>query len=171
MLKQAAPQHPWLAAIVREEHEREQGQGYPNGLRSEEIHALAKILGLADIYDALICPRPYRRMFSPHEAVQELLDCQDRLGYPKLVVRELIQQLSLFPAGCRVRLSSNEVGRVILMNKQSPLRPVVEVLFDAEGQPLQTPRHVDLNTNPLVYVTASLPLEHACVTAPSENGN
>ena len=161
LLTHTAPQHPWLAVIVRDEHEREQGQGYPNGLRSAEIHELAKIVGVADMYDALISPRPYRRTFSPHEAVQELLDCQEQMGYPKPVVRTLIQQLSLFPAGCRVRLSSNETGRVIHTNDQSPLRPVVEVLNDAEGQPASPRRLVDLNTNPLLYIVASLPLQRS----------
>jgi HD-GYP domain-containing protein (c-di-GMP phosphodiesterase class II) len=170
LLTLSAPQHPWLAVIVREEHEREAGQGYPNGLRAAEIHELAKIIGVADIYDALISPRPYRRTFSPHEAVQELLDCQERQGYPKAVVRTLIQQLSLFPAGCRVRLSSNEVGRVIRCNSQSPLRPVVEVLYDADGQVIRPSRHIDLNINPLLYVTASLSLEHRTSVPSEEDG-
>jgi HD-GYP domain-containing protein (c-di-GMP phosphodiesterase class II) len=159
LLTQYAPQHPWLAKIVRDEHERENGQGYPQKLHSEDIHDLAKVIGVADIYDALISPRPYRRIFSPHEAVQELLDCQDRLGYPRPVVRALIQQLSLFPAGCWVRLSSREIGRVLQGNGLSPLRPVVEVLYDETGQPLAPNRIVDLNTNPLLYIVASLPLE------------
>ncbi len=166
LLTQYSPQHPWLAKIVREEHERENGQGYPHGLHSEEIHDLAKVIGVADIYDALISPRPYRHIFSPHEAVQELLDCQERLGYPRLVVRALIQQVSLFPAGCWVKLSSQEIGRVIQGNSRSPLRPVVEVLQDAAGQPLEPTRVVDLNSNPLLYIVASLPLELPSAVAP-----
>jgi HD-GYP domain-containing protein (c-di-GMP phosphodiesterase class II) len=171
LLTQYAPQHPWLAKIVRDEHERENGQGYPQKLRAEQIHDLAKVIGVADIYDALISPRPYRRSFSPHEAVQELLDCQDQLGYPRLVVRALIQQLSLFPAGCWVRLSSQEIGRVVQGNGRSPLRPVVEVMYDETGQPLQPPRLVDLNNNPLLYIVASLPLDHDSSGTEAKNGH
>jgi HD-GYP domain-containing protein (c-di-GMP phosphodiesterase class II) len=166
LLTQYAPQHPWLAIIVRDEHERENGQGYPRKLHSEEINDLAKVIGVADIYDALISPRPYRRIFSPHEAVQELLDCQDRLGYPRPVVRALIQQLSLFPAGCWVRLSSHEIGRVMQGNGLSLLRPVVEVLYDAAGQSLAPHRVVDLNSNPLLYIVASLPSEGPSAAVP-----
>ncbi|MBI3622326.1 MAG: HD domain-containing protein [Nitrospirae bacterium] len=169
LLMQYSPQHTWLAKIVRDEHERENGQGYPHGLHSEEIHDLAKVIGVADIYDALTSPRPYRRIFSPHEAVQELLDCQEHLGYSRPVVRALIQQLSLFPVGCWVRLSSQEIGRVVQSNSRSPLRPVVEVLHDSAGQPLASPRCVDLNTNPLLYIVSSLPLE-APASASSTNG-
>jgi len=171
LLTQSAPQHAWLSRIVREEHERDNGQGYPNGLRSEEIHGLAKVIGVADIYDALITPRPYRRTFSPHEAVQEMLDCQDRLGYPREVVRALIQQLSLFPVGCWVRLSSHETGRVIQSNTRSPLRPVVEVLHDEAGALSAPPRIVDLNQNPLLYIVASLPGEGPVAAAPTKNGD
>lgn len=171
LLTQYAPQHPWLARIVREEHERENGQGYPQKLRAEEIHDLAKVIGVADIYDALISPRPYRRTFSPHEAIQELLDCQDHLGYSRPVVRALIQQLSLFPVGCRVRLSSDEIARVIQGNNRSPLRPVVEVLCDLEGQALELPRVVDLNANPLLYIVASLPADHDAAGTAEKNGH
>jgi HD-GYP domain-containing protein (c-di-GMP phosphodiesterase class II) len=170
LLTQYVPQHPWLAKIVRDEHERENGQGYPQQLHGDEIHDLAKVIGVADIYDALISPRSYRRTFSPHEAVQELLDCQDRLGYPRPVVRALIEQLSLFPAGCWVRLSSNEIGRVIRGNSRSPLRPVVEVLFDPAGQELELHRVVDLNTNPLLYIVVSLPLDHHSSGPVTKNG-
>jgi HD-GYP domain-containing protein (c-di-GMP phosphodiesterase class II) len=166
LLTQNAPQHPWLAKIVRDEHERDNGQGYPQRLRAEEIHDLAKVIGVVDIYEALISPRPYRRIFSPHEAIQELLDCQEHMGYPRPVVRALIQQLSLFPVGCRVRLSSDEIGRVVQGNSRSPLRPVVEVLFDPAGQALELHRVVDLNANPLLYIVASLPLnDHFTGTA------
>lgn len=171
LLIQCAPQHPWLAKIVRDEHERENGQGYPQKLRADEIHDLAKVIGVADIYDALISPRPYRRTFSPHEAVQELLDCQDQLGYPRQVIRALIQQLSLFPVGCRVRLSSDEIGRVIQGNSRSPLRPVVEVLFDPAGQALELHRVVDLNTNPLLSIVASLPFDHVSTCTAAKNGH
>jgi putative two-component system response regulator len=56
--------------IIRHHHERWDGTGYPDGLKGEEIPLLARILQLADIYDALIANRPYKRAFTPEEAVQ-----------------------------------------------------------------------------------------------------
>jgi hypothetical protein len=155
LLGQYASKQPLLAQIVRQEHEREGGQGYPHKLRGDAILDLAKVIGITDIYDALITPRPYRRAFCPHGAIEELLDCQERLGYARHVVRALIQQLSLFPPGCLVQLSSQEIGRVIQTNSRSPLRPVVKVLYSGD-RPLVSPRIVDLNDNPFVYIVASL---------------
>jgi hypothetical protein len=168
LLSEQGSQYPWLAQIVRQEHEREDGQGYPNGLLSESILEAAKVIGVTDIYEALTAPRPYRRTFAPHEAVKELLDCQERMGYARHVVRALIQQLSLFPAGCWVKLSSQEIGRVIRTNSRSPLRPAVEVLYSNDGRPVDPPRLVDLNENPLLHIVTSLSPNDRPASAPTE---
>jgi putative two-component system response regulator len=56
--------------IIRHHHERFDGGGYPDGLRGEQIPLLARLLQVADIYDALISPRPYKRAFQPEEALR-----------------------------------------------------------------------------------------------------
>jgi putative two-component system response regulator len=58
--------------IIRHHHERWDGSGYPDGLKGEEIPLLARILQLADIYDALTTARPYKRALSPDEALAVL---------------------------------------------------------------------------------------------------
>jgi HD-GYP domain-containing protein (c-di-GMP phosphodiesterase class II) len=156
LLTQHAAQLPRLAQIVRQEHERERGQGYPQKLSAHEILDPAKVIGVTDVYDALITPRPYRKAFCPHEAIKELLECQERMGYARHVVRALIQQLTLFPVGCWVRLSSEEIGQVIQTNSRSPLRPVVEVFYSGDGARVGAERIVNLNDNPLVYIVSSL---------------
>jgi putative two-component system response regulator len=55
--------------IVRHHHERWDGSGYPDGLKGEEIPLLARILQIADIYDALTTVRPYKAAMSPEEAL------------------------------------------------------------------------------------------------------
>ena len=58
--------------IIRHHHERWDGTGYPDGLKGEKIPLLARILQLADIYDALTTARPYKRALSPDEALSVL---------------------------------------------------------------------------------------------------
>ena len=60
--------------IVRSHHERWDGLGYPDGLRSEQIPILARILQLADIYDALTTVRPYKGAFTPEEALAIIME-------------------------------------------------------------------------------------------------
>lgn len=63
-----------VAPIVRHHHERWDGQGYPDGLRGEEIPVGARILTAVDSYDALTSDRPYRRALPHEEAVAFLID-------------------------------------------------------------------------------------------------
>jgi putative two-component system response regulator len=56
--------------VIRHHHERWNGSGYPDGLRGQEIPKLARVLQIADIYDALVSQRPYKPSYSPREALQ-----------------------------------------------------------------------------------------------------
>jgi putative nucleotidyltransferase with HDIG domain len=61
-----------VAAIVAAHHERVDGGGYPRGLRAAEIPALARIVAVAEAYDAMTAPDSYRRPISPLEARRRL---------------------------------------------------------------------------------------------------
>ena len=66
-----------IIAIVRSEHERWDGSGYPKGLKAEEIPIGARIVAAADVYNALITDRPYRPAFSHEEAFRMLQKMRD----------------------------------------------------------------------------------------------
>jgi len=62
-----------ILPVIRHHHEKMDGSGYPDGLRGEAIPLKARVLQIADIYDALTTDRPYRGALSPEEALQTLL--------------------------------------------------------------------------------------------------
>jgi putative two-component system response regulator len=64
--------------IIRHHHERWDGSGYPDGLRGSQIPLLARIVQVADIYDALISARAYKPAFAPHEALRVMQEETDR---------------------------------------------------------------------------------------------
>ena len=74
-----------LSVLVRHHHEFYDGSGYPDGLKGEEIPLLARILTIADIYDAIATDRPYRKMMSRDDAIKELRSCAGNKLDPKLV--------------------------------------------------------------------------------------
>lgn len=67
-----------VIAAVRHHHEDYGGGGYPAGLQAEEIPLLARVIRVADAYDALISARPYRKALTPTEAREELKRCTGR---------------------------------------------------------------------------------------------
>jgi len=69
-MKTLAPVLP----IIRSHHERWDGTGYPDGLHGEEIPLLARILQIADIYDALTTARPYKPAFSHQHSIEIMLE-------------------------------------------------------------------------------------------------
>lgn len=147
VVKKAGAEYEWLAQIVRQAHERSNGQGYPGRLRGRQISEMAQILGLVDVFDALVSERPYRPRLLPHEAVRELV-VSERSTFPREILKALVEQLSVYPLGTTVRLTTGEVGTVVRVNSRYPLRPVVRV---TEGDTADG-RLVDLSLTPLVSV-------------------
>ncbi len=84
---------PWsIGPVVRHHHERYDGGGYPAGLRGEEIPILARVLCVADAYEAMIADRPYRKSLSAQGAISELKGCAGTQFDPR-VVDSLIEVL------------------------------------------------------------------------------
>jgi HD-GYP domain-containing protein (c-di-GMP phosphodiesterase class II) len=143
----------WLGNVVIQHHEREDGSGYPRGLKGDEIAEIAKIIGLADIYEALTHPRPYRpQPRYPLEVVKEIISTE-RHRFPSQLLKGFIRGLSTFPIGSWVRLNTGETARVVATNPAFPLRPIVEILADAKGGQLDPPRRVDLSLSTLLHIT------------------
>jgi len=77
---------PWpIAPIVRHHHEHYDGGGYPAGLKAEEIPSLARVLTVADAFEAMVADRPYRRGRSQHDAILELRRCSGSHFDPRVV--------------------------------------------------------------------------------------
>ncbi|NMB02759.1 MAG: HD-GYP domain-containing protein [Firmicutes bacterium] len=61
-----------VAEVTLAHHERMDGSGYPYGLRGQQIPLMARIVAVADAYDAMVSARPYRYAINHNQAVQEL---------------------------------------------------------------------------------------------------
>lgn len=101
-----------LLAIVEAHHERLDGSGYPRGLRGDEVPIAARIIAIADIFDALTSPRPYKPAWSVDRALEELRDQARRGVLDAMAVEALaghldevaeIRALHAEPAGAAAR--------------------------------------------------------------------
>jgi hypothetical protein len=147
-----SPPDPRIVESIRDHHEREQGQGFPRALQSGGIDPDAKIIGLIDTYTALTVPPQSRPRLRPHEAIRDIVKTRND-QFPSQLIKVLLSEISVFPPGTIVRLNTEEVGRVIAVNRNHPLRPQVEILTDAKGQRSGTPKVIDLSEAPFLYIT------------------
>lgn len=154
VIHRLGPEYHWLTQVVLQAHERVDGCGYPNRLKGRQIGEMAQILGVVDVFDALVSDRPYRRRLLPHEAVKELL-VVERTAFPREILKALIEQLSVYPLGTTVRLTTGEVATVERVNSRYPLRPVVHI-GGASVADQATPPHIDLSLTPLVSIVETL---------------
>ncbi len=119
--KQGIPQEVLLGVL--QHHEKLTGKGYPLGLTSEKISPYAKILAIADIYDALVTERPYKKAFSQQDAIEMIMAMTDELDIT--FMRNFLGIIILYPVGSVVTLSNGERAKVLKNNSQYPLRPTV----------------------------------------------
>ncbi|MFH1768997.1 MAG: HD domain-containing phosphohydrolase, partial [Candidatus Omnitrophota bacterium] len=84
-----------VSNIIRHHHERVDGKGYPDGIKGEEIPLEARIMAVADTYDAMTSDRPYRKGYSKEKAVEEIKNCAGAQFDPD-VVRVFLQVVDTF---------------------------------------------------------------------------
>jgi putative two-component system response regulator len=98
--------------IIRWHHERYDGHGYPDGLRGTETPILARILAVADVYDALSSERPYRLALPHSVCLQMLRDNADHGGLDPDLVRCFCDEIALPLDHCECREPEAESGRM-----------------------------------------------------------
>ena len=123
-------------------HENLDGTGYPRGLSGHQINLFTKIVSVVDKYDSIMSPMPYRPAGDHLDAVSILKKLAKANKIDAAITFRFIAYLGVYPPGCVVELSSEEVAIVTQSNPRQPLRPKVLVVRDCDKQPVQ--RFVDL---------------------------
>jgi HD-GYP domain-containing protein (c-di-GMP phosphodiesterase class II) len=150
-----------IAVMALQHHERWDGTGYPRKLKGEEIKPMARIIALADAYEAMIKDRPYRTSMIGYNAVKSILGDNGRHFDPKYL-KAFLTSMGIYPVGSIVQLNDSSIGRVTSPNGEAPLRPRIELLVDADGTRLETPRPVNLQERTQVFIAKAVdPREYA----------
>jgi HD-GYP domain-containing protein (c-di-GMP phosphodiesterase class II) len=121
----------WLD-IVLQHHEKVDGSGYPNGLDADEILIEAKIVGLADIYSAMVSSRPYRAALTPQRSLKQLF-MQRGSFFDASLTNLFLQELGIYPPGATVELANGEVGVVVQRKSLDTSKPIVSSIKDRFG--------------------------------------
>lgn len=107
-------------------HENEDGSGYPRGLTSEKIHLFAKIIHIADVYDALTTKRVYKDAMNPADALEYLMGNAEKL-FDKELVSTFMEYIAPYPLGVQVELSTGQTALVVKNNRAMLSRPMVRL--------------------------------------------
>jgi len=155
ILEKLGSEYSWLAETVRQVYEREDGSGFPFGLTGEDIHEEAKVLGIADVFEACIHERPYRGALTGRQLFDELT-ARETKTFSDHLVKAILKSFSLYPYNEYVILNTGEVGQVVEVNPENLARPMVKILCNSEGEPLGEPREVDLAQDSSVIITKAI---------------
>lgn len=129
--------------IAAQHHEKYDGNGYPLGLKGDEISRYGQMSAIVDVYDALTADRCYHKGKEPSEVLKLLVKWSGAHFNPSLV-REFIQSVGIYPAGSLVMLSNQHLAKVIDIN-ENMLKPVVEVFLNAKTRSYIPRKLLDLS--------------------------
>jgi HD-GYP domain-containing protein (c-di-GMP phosphodiesterase class II) len=143
------------AHVAFQHHERWDGTGYPRGLATDQITQHARIVAVADVFDALIADRQYRPGYPTNLALAII---KDGIGkhFEPLVVNHLIANVAAFPVGSIVLLNTGEIAVVTETRKDHPQKPVIKIIFDANHRRLKQSRTIDLSTLSRFWIKETL---------------
>jgi HD-GYP domain-containing protein (c-di-GMP phosphodiesterase class II) len=115
---------PLTRAVVRDHHERWDGQGYAAGLEGTDIHQFARIAAVADVYDAITADRPYQPANPPHVAVKAVREGAGTQFDPQ-IVEHFLRIAMPYPVGYTITLPDGSAGAVVGVEPEEPDYPVI----------------------------------------------
>lgn len=135
-----------IANIAFQHHEKWDGSGYPMGISLDMIDPLARIVALADVYDALTSDRAYKKKVLPHVAA-DYIKRNSGVLFDPFMVDIFINSITVYTEGTLVLLNSGELGSVVCPGNANGKRQKISVFSKKSGPPVLQPYIVDLDEN------------------------
>lgn len=126
-------------------HERCDGSGYPYGYYSDQIDSYAKLVAIADVYDAMTCARVYRGPLCPFQVVS-IFETEGFTKYDPKFILTFLEGIVQTYIHNSVRLSNNMVGEIIMINRMDLSKPVIKAGNDF----IDLTKHRDLTIEALI---------------------
>lgn len=123
LIKDKTELSPEILLGVLQHHEKINGKGYPMGVTDNKLTPFARLLSIADIYDALVTERPYKKGFTPRDSVEMIMAMTGELDIK--FIKVFMESVILYPVDSYVKLSNGELGKVVENVVGYPTRPKV----------------------------------------------
>ena len=138
------PKWEILAIIAAQHHEHMDGSGYPKGLRGDQLHRFAKIVAIADVYDALTSERPYKKAYTPSVAYGIMRTNTGHLE-PELL-EHFFDNVALYPIGAVLKTFYG-YGIVTKCEFGHTRTPTIRVFANKKREVLTSPFTIDLKND------------------------
>lgn len=125
MLKKATGISEAVVLAALQHHEREDGSGYPLGIKSDKINDYARMVAIADIYYAMCSERVFKKAVSAFLVIEQLKNDSFGKLHPVYVHHFLEMITNQLTIGTKVKLSNGCIGEVAYIDKNLPTRPLV----------------------------------------------
>jgi len=149
--------------IALHHHERWDGKGYPDQLAGNAIDMGARIVSVADAFEAMVSKKSYRESIVGYQAVKNMLADNARRFDPA-VIMAFTKIMGIYPIGSIIRLNDESVARVLSVNSNAPLRPAVQLLVNKSGKVYKSGEGeiIDLLTEKTLFIKKAIdPAEFA----------
>ena len=144
-----------VAHISFQHHERVDGKGYPRNLTADKILEYAKIVAVADTFDALVSDRPYRKGMVPHEAYEVMMTLSD-IYVDREILHLFLTHVAIYPVGSVVQLDNGQYGVVTKVLPRLQTRPCIRLLTDIQGCLIESQEEIDLTEHLTLMITRVL---------------
>ena len=146
-----------VGVIALQHHERWDGDGYPRRIAGAEIDMGARIVSVADAFEAMVSEKSYRTSMIGYQAMKNLLSDNSRRFDPD-VLKAFIRTMGIYPIGSIVLLNNGSIARVIEVHGQAPLRPLIRILIDDFGKAYEQDigETVDLLTEKSLFIARAI---------------
>ena len=139
-----------VAHCAFQHHERLDGSGYPRGILRDEIHHFAKIISVADVYDAVTSTRVYRSKMLPSQGIA-IIESGSGTQFEPEIVEALRRSIVHYPNGTIVLLSDGRRGVVCKQNNEVPDCPFIRI-FEEDDEILTATYEIDLSLEEFVTI-------------------
>lgn len=139
-----------VAHCAFQHHERLDGSGYPRGICGNEIHPFAKIISVADVYDAVTSTRVYRSKMLPSQGMA-IIEAGSGTQFEPEIVEALRRSIVHYPNGTIVLLSDGRRGVVCKQNRNMPDCPFIRI-FEEDDEILTATYEIDLSLEEFVTI-------------------
>lgn len=128
---------------IKYHHEREDGSGYPEGLKGDDIPYYAKIIAIADVYTALTSNRPHRDKYTPFEALK-IMEGEFMNRLDVTILTKFLRRIAENYIGNPVLLNNGTKAEIVFMSTSQISRPVVKYIEAEEIIDLSSKENKDI---------------------------